>query len=504
MMASWLTSIDISERWFNRLVIGVVTFGFLAVLAAGVAATQAILENERHSFWVNHTYRVEHAVSDYRALIDQAEAARRGYLLRGDAVALSSLDQSTKGVLPALADVRRLTSDNPAQASSIARMEALSRQLLTSFRRSVNFVRLDRRGDAIREFRAPETIMLVRTIHREIATIMERENRLLVDRNAAQEASLRRFFIILAGAGVLLMIVGMASIWMILRYTRDLTFSRNALRTLAANLEGAVGERTEDLQRANEEIQRFAYIVSHDLRAPLVNVMGFTAELEASTAALTKLVDRVEQAEPDELDPEARDAVRIDLPEAIGFIRTSTEKMDRLINAILRLSREGRRPLTAERIDMAALLRGIADTLHHRVAEIGAEIVVAPVLPEIASDRIAVEQIFSNLIENAVKYLTPDRPGRIEVTGRIAGARAVFDVIDNGRGIDPKDHQRIFDLFRRSGVQDQPGEGIGLAHTRTLAYRLGGTIGVESQLDAGATFRVSLPIVFTGEQRPTQ
>lgn len=503
-MLAWLKGIDVPERWFNRLVIGAVTLGFIAVLAAGFAATQAILENERHSFWVNHTYRVEQAVSEYRALVDQAEAARRGYLLRGDATALKSLRQSAKGVMPALARISNLTVDNDDQKAGIARTDALSGKLLASFQRSIDFVDADRRGDAIREFRAPETTVLIYSIRTEIAAIMERENRLLVARNAAQEASLRRFFIILSGAGVLLLMVGASSIWMILRYTRDLTFSRNALRALAANLEGAVGERTTDLQRANDEIQRFAYIVSHDLRAPLVNVMGFTAELEASTKALGKLVDHVEEIAPDELDPEARDAVRIDLPEAIGFIRTSTQKMDRLINAILRLSREGRRPIMPEHINMTALLRAVADTLHHRVVEIGADIVVAPILPEIVSDRLAVEQIFSNLIENAIKYLAPGRPGLVEVRGRIAGARAIFDVIDNGRGIDAKDHDRIFDLFRRSGTQDQPGEGIGLAHTRTLAYRLGGTIGVESQLGEGATFRVSLPIVFVGEQGPVK
>ena len=76
-------------------------------------------------------------------------------------------------------------------------------------------------------------------------------------------------------------------------------------------------------------------------------------------------------------------------------------------------------------------------------------------------------------------------------------------IADNGRGIDPRDHERIFDLFRRSGRQDQPGEGIGLAHVRTLAYRLGGTINVTSQLDEGATFIIDLPLIYTGDGKET-
>ena len=148
---------------------------------------------------------------------------------------------------------------------------------------------------------------------------------------------------------------------------------------------------------------------------------------------------------------------------------------------------------------MGAMARGVADSLRHRSDELGATITVAADLPPITSDRLGVEQILSNVTENALKYLKPGRPGRIELSGRREGPRAVFTVSDNGRGIDPRDHQRIFDLFRRSGAQDQPGEGIGLAHVRALAYRLGGTVAVESALDEGSAFRISLPAAFAGE-----
>ena len=95
----------------------------------------------------------------------------------------------------------------------------------------------------------------------------------------------------------------------------------------------------------------------------------------------------------------------------------------------------------------------------------------------------------------------PGRPGVIRVTGGADFGRAWVDVIDNGRGIATRDHERVFDLFRRSGVQDQPGEGIGLAHARALAYRLGGTIEVQSELGEGSTFRLILPIEWqSGEE----
>ena len=107
-------------------------------------------------------------------------------------------------------------------------------------------------------------------------------------------------------------------------------------------------------------------------------------------------------------------------------------------------------------------------------------------MPDLVIDRLAVEQVFGNLAENALKYLDPGRPGRIEIAGRRQGAYVVIEVRDNGRGIAPRDHERIFELFRRAGDQTIPGEGIGLAHVRALVRRLGGRIDCQSALGAGA------------------
>jgi signal transduction histidine kinase len=278
--------------------------------------------------------------------------------------------------------------------------------------------------------------------------------------------------------------------------TSQLESARNALETLNRNLETRVSIRTADLQEANEEMQRFAYIVSHDLRSPLVNVMGFTSELDVALQALRKFYEDAVARTPDIASPDAKIAIEEDLPEAIDFIRSSTSKMDRLINAILKLSREGRRVLTPEAIDLGMLMESIRKSLKHQIGEAGADIEVAD-LPEITSDRVALEQIFSNLIENAVKYLAPGRPGQIKVRGWSEGTTIVIDVEDNGRGIDLRDHSRVFDLFRRAGAQDRPGEGIGLAHVRALVRRLGGTITLTSEEGQGSTFRVRLPKMLT-------
>jgi signal transduction histidine kinase len=218
----------------------------------------------------------------------------------------------------------------------------------------------------------------------------------------------------------------------------------------------------------------------------------------ARAAALAPVPPAAADAEP-ELEGGDRQLSQ-DFSEALGFIKSSIDKMDRLISAILNLTREGRRQFEPEPIDTRELIENIVATLAHQAAEACAEIDIQP-LPRIVSDRLALEQIFSNLIDNAIKYLKPKVPGRITVRGRTKLGFAIFEVTDDGRGIDPKDHQRIFELFRRAGTQDKPGQGIGLAHVRALVRRLGGTMSVSSELNTGSTFTITLPINWTFSNR---
>ena len=295
----------------------------------------------------------------------------------------------------------------------------------------------------------------------------------------------------LSGAA-LIVAVALLSFFLSWRSMRDMRTAQQELRDNNAALESTVAERTQYLLDANNEIQSFASIVSHDLRSPLVNIMGFTSELETFRKNIFERLAALREVAPG---PDAENddaALGGEFDEAVEFIKGSIAKMDRLINAILIISREGRRNLRAEPVDMTALVRAIADGYMHRTLETGAEIVVEP-LPAMTIDRLAIEQVFSNLLDNAVKFMRTDVPGRIHVTGRETPFSVVYEVTDNGRGIDPKDAERVFDLFRRSGMRDRPGEGIGLAHVRALVRRLGGSIRLASEPGQGCTFTVTLP-----------
>ena len=247
----------------------------------------------------------------------------------------------------------------------------------------------------------------------------------------------------------------------------------------------------DELEQRNREIRDFTYIVSHDFRAPLVNLKGFSAELRSAAQVIEAAMPG---AEP-HLDETQRQAVAMalqeDVPEALDFIESSVSQMDKYISAMLKLSRLGRREIKPEPVDMETLVRDILETLAHQIAERQAKVTVGP-LPQMVADRTSMEQIIGNLLSNALKFLDPEGPGEIEISGERRDGETTFQVRDNGRGISPEDLDKVFMPFRRVGRQDTPGEGMGLPYVQALVRRHGGQIRCESELGMGTTFTFSI------------
>jgi signal transduction histidine kinase len=436
------------------------------------------------------------ALVDLRDLVVGAETGQRGYLLTADPEYLNPYLEARQDLQTKLSYFVTLMEADATQKNDAAQLLPLVTEKLAELRRTVDMVKADKRDEALAVVRSNVGQKLMEEA-RKLFTIMLQRADDKVDaavRDEQQSISTLRW-VTMGGAIFIILVVG-GSAWAVALYTRQLVEAQGEVKALNLGLEERVRERTADLGRANEEIQRFAYVVTHDLRAPLVNIMGFTSELEGSLGSIQNFIRSSNENTSSAADQnqQARIAALEELPEAIGFIRSSTRKMDGLINAILKLSREGRRVLKPEPIRLDALLKSTAANVQHQVAEAGGAVEIEAKVPPVISDRLALEQIFSNLLDNAVKYRAPQRPLKIQIhASEVRGQRILIEVKDNGRGIAKPDHERVFDLFRRSGAQDSPGEGIGLAHVRTMIRNLGGDITLTSELEQGTTMKLNLP-----------
>ena len=268
--------------------------------------------------------------------------------------------------------------------------------------------------------------------------------------------------------------------------TNELASANQSLTRLNREL----GQRGQELAAKNEEVESFVYAVSHDLRAPLVNLRGFSEELRTSYADLERKLDAAN------LPPgPARDVQRIlheDIAESLRYVTTSSSKLQRLIDSLLTLSRTGRDAYDLELLHVRSLVDSTLDVLRGSIAQSGAKISVGD-LPDVQGDLTAVGQVFTNLISNALKYLKPGRPGEIEIGGREEGELCHFWVRDNGAGLSLNAQRRVFQVFQRFHPELAPGEGMGLAIVKRVVERHGGKVWAESQEGAGTTFHVTLP-----------
>lgn len=467
------------------------TLGFALLITISACSIWLVNLARTDAAAVSHTLEVENSLAAVQILVRRAESSQRGYLLTRNPRYLQLFDAS-RGALPAeLEELKGLTGDNPSQIASMDQLLPKIAEKMAEVERTVALGREGQWEEALAIVTTDQGEALMQAITLTIEAMKAEEDRLLKTRSASAATSARWLLVMNVFGVVAIVSLAGLSIHLSQRTTRALRQAHAALSVINEDLEKRVQERTADLQEANQEIQSFAYIVSHDLRSPLVNIMGFTSELEELRTDLFHRLEVLRQRAGDG-DSAQDEVLAKDFAEAFGFIKASIIKMDRLIKAILDLSRQGRTDLQPVQVDTRALVESIAATVAHQLMERDARIEVGN-LPAIETDRMALEQIFTNLIDNAVKYLRTNVPGRIEITATETTSYVTFAVTDNGRGIDSRDKGRVFELFRRSGPQDRPGEGIGLAHVRTLVRRLGGSVMLDSELGKGTTFRITVP-----------
>ncbi len=236
-------------------------------------------------------------------------------------------------------------------------------------------------------------------------------------------------------------------------------------------LERSLRATAQELERSNTELDQFASVASHDLQEPLRTLSGFAQLLQRQHG--------------EKLDTDAQ--------EFIGYILASATRMQDLINDLLAYSRIGRRELRPETVDTKELVEEVTWTLASAIDDAGAEVVVHS-LPRVEVDRRQLEQLFQNLISNAIKFRGHDRP-RIDVSAVQSGDECAFSVADDGIGIDPSQAERVFKMFERFHGRDRnDGTGMGLAICHRIVERHGGRIWVEPRPGGGSVFSFTVPM----------
>ncbi len=258
----------------------------------------------------------------------------------------------------------------------------------------------------------------------------------------------------------------------------DITERRRAEEALCES-ERVLRENESALKERNEELIRFTYAVSHDLKSPLVTIQTFLGYLEQ--------------------DIRKPDAARME--KDLGYIRTAADKMGRLLDELLELSRVGRKMNPPVEVPLQAIVKEALDLVAGRIAERGVQVEVTEEPVVLYGDRPRLVEVFQNLVDNAVKFMGDQPAPRVEIGVEQAGEEMVLFVRDNGIGIDPRYQPKLFGLFEKLDPGTE-GTGIGLALVKRIVEVHGGRIWVESEgLGKGTTFRFTLAKTQTTIQR---
>ena len=484
----------ISKRFIVPLSLLLLVVGFVALLAVvGMTVRLGDRANE-HFDDVIKTRDVRISAVEIQSAVQSAESSQRGLLLTGNEIYLSPYDAAKASAIRQLENMKRTLSADAQFKVVLQRLTALLSEKFQEMDRTIALKSEQKGLEALAVINTNRGKALMDEVNLFVSGIVRSMDNRLTAGVAEQRANATnlRWASIIAAMLIILVVGAVAAT--LLTYTRELNHAQGKVTALNATLEAKVSARTAALASANQEIQRFTHLLSHDMRAPLVSIVGFTGEMDESVQYLRHYFESANLASNDSSSEKARVITAEEMPEAIVYIRRSAEKMDKLLNAVLKISREGRRELRPEVIDLNELISSSSAAIHHQLSAAGGQININLDTLIIMTDRLSLEQVIGNLLDNAVKYRDAERALRLKVRSlNLPNDRILIEISDNGRGIAPRDIGAIFDLFRRAGKIDQPGEGVGLSYVRTLVGNLGGDITVESELNKGTTFRVNLP-----------
>lgn len=417
---------------------------------------------------VLHTEQVIKRTRDLELATKEAESSARAYVITKRPEARANYDDAASDVAAALKDVDELTDDNEDQRIRLGEVRRLVNIRLSRYAHTFALVDGNRSDQLPQSF--VEGLKESRDLRVSITEVHEREQALLLSRHEAYGKNVLLYQLLLGLATLVAVVSGLYGQSALRADMRDrdkrLTRERELIDELARRND-ELKQTNDTLERTNVELDQFAYVASHDLRAPL--------------RAISSLVSWIEE----DLGGKASDETK----ENIGLVRGRLTRMEALIDGILDYARVGRGKLQKERVETRALVVELGAVALAR--EAGREVALEGTFPSLVTERVLLEQVLQNLIGNALKHATK---GRIAIRAHEYDGETAFTVKDEGPGIDPKYHQRIFGFFQTLAPRDKvESTGIGLAIVKKLVEARGGVVIVDSEPGAGSAFTFTWP-----------
>jgi signal transduction histidine kinase len=438
------------------------TAALLSLTVVGVISYRNAANLLAYSEWVVQTHRVLENIKSLHVLIADAETSAHGFFLTGEDTNLEPYRAAVEQLPPRVRTLRALIADNPAQGRRLDVLERLFSEKLAVLHGTIEQRRELGPGPFVTN--AEKTSM--DRIRETIEEMEDEERGLLAERTADAKASGETAITVIVLATALALVLVSLCGLVIRREMQNRQRAEDTQRALAEELK----LRSTKLEAANKDLEAFTYSVSHDLRAPLRHIDGFSKLLlEEASAGLSG--------------------------DARGYlldIRDSTVEMGRLVDDLLNLARVGRKELAVRSIGLGTLVDEAVIAL--KKANVGRVIEwKIGELPSVECDPGLVKQVFFNLLSNAVKFTRPRAVAKIDVEATNGNGQPVISVRDNGVGFSMKNAGRLFGVFQRLHRQeDFEGTGAGLAIIQRIVHKHGGEVWAEAELNRGATFFFTL------------
>lgn len=477
----------------DRRVYAFLGAAFAALLTLAAVSYGSVREMQARLRWVDHNIHVRVAIEEFTDQYDVVRSTWWRYLVWEHTDDFARMETAIEQLRANFDELRQLTVGNPKQHTQLLQLSKVLDAHLDAMRANMEHRRLREVTDTTIGQLVREQSMDPREVLGPLREIRLQESASLRERQAVSRTSMQRATqVLLIGNGIAFAIL--AAAFGALLYLQDQR-SRLEWRLRAANenLEAGIEQRTQDLQAANAELESlnatleqrvaertadledFSYSISHDLRAPLRAIDGYSLMLQEDHGTV--------------LDGEGK--------RLIEQVRGYVQRMGTLIDDLLRLSRLGRQSLSCVSLNMSGMVTDVwKDVLREDpyAAASKPELQLRP-LPETRGDPALLRQVWINLLSNAVKYSSRAAYPTVVVDGRTEGGTAIYSVADNGAGFDMAHAGKLFGVFQRlHSYEEFSGTGVGLAIVNKIVKRHGGRVWAESAIDSGATFYFSLPL----------